>query len=210
MTTLLPPRQTRRDVGQALVEAAERVLARDGAPGLTVRAVAVEARVSPANVYTRFGSKDGLLNAVLDRAVADLTAALTHADVPDPTEQLLAYARTYRRFALANPQQHTAMLAAGTPAPATPGTEVVASEQAGQPVTGPGGCVDAFLTALAGAVSTAMDAGVLRPADPATTAQAIGAAVSGAVALELAGVLRLADPGASYERLLELVLARLA
>src|ERR687893_273816 len=45
-----------RDLEAALVDAAERVLVRDGLRGLTVRAVATEAGVAPMGVYNRFGS----------------------------------------------------------------------------------------------------------------------------------------------------------
>ncbi|HEY4993338.1 MAG TPA: helix-turn-helix domain-containing protein, partial [Nakamurella sp.] len=49
-----------RDIELALVDAAERVLVRDGPGAVTVRAVAIEAGVAPMGVYNRFGGKDGL------------------------------------------------------------------------------------------------------------------------------------------------------
>src|SRR5919107_2916599 len=79
-----------RAVEQALVDAAERVLVRDGLAGVTVRAVATEAGVAPMGVYNRFGSKDGLVAAVLARGFESLRAAASASDAPDPVERLLA------------------------------------------------------------------------------------------------------------------------
>src|SRR3954453_9478230 len=113
-----------RAVEQALVDAAERVLVRDGLGGLTVRAVATEAGVAPMGVYNRFGNKDGLVAAVLARGFEGLRAATGAADDPDPAVRLGAHARNYRRSALDNPQPYAAMFGAGF-ASATPPPELV-------------------------------------------------------------------------------------
>src|SRR3954469_15893523 len=93
-----------RAVEQALVDAAERVLVRDGLPGVTVRAVATEAGVAPMGVYNRFGSKDGLVAAVLMRGFDGLRAAVIEDADADPVARLLASGRNYRRFALGSPR----------------------------------------------------------------------------------------------------------
>ncbi len=62
-----PTRTPSRDLEVALVDAAERVLVRDGPEAVTVRAVAVEAGVAPMGVYNRFGGKDGLVDELLER-----------------------------------------------------------------------------------------------------------------------------------------------
>src|SRR5689334_5572220 len=100
-----------RAVEQALVDAAERVLVRDGLPGLTVRSVATEAGVAPMGVYNRFGSKEALIAAVLVRGFDGLHAAVAQtgpADA-DPAARLVASGRSYRRFALDNSQHYQAM-----------------------------------------------------------------------------------------------------
>jgi hypothetical protein len=51
-----------------------------------------------------------------------------------------------------------------------------------------------------------VDRGALRPADPVDTAQLIWSSVHGAVSLELAGLGRTADPAATYEALLKMLL----
>ena len=180
-----------RAVEQALVDAAERVLVRDGLGGLTVRAVATEAGVAPMGVYNRFGNKDGLVAAVLARGFGGLRAATAAADDPDPVARLLACGRGYRSFALANPQHYGAMFGAGfAAAAATP--ELV--ERA-----------DAAFQALVERVRYAVDRGVLRAGDPTATAQLIWSAVHGAVSLELAGMSQVPDMAASYEALLQML-----
>lgn len=184
-----------RAVEQALVDAAERVLVRDGLDGLTVRSVATEAGVAPMGVYNRFGNKGGLVAAVLARGFAGLTAATTAGADPDPTARLLACGRDYRRFALAHPQHYTAMFGGGF-ASAGPSAEL--AEAAG---TAFGVLVDR--------VRYAMDRGVLRPGEPVETAQLVWSAVHGAVSLELVGACQTPDPAATYEDLLQMLLAGL-
>ena len=57
-----------------LVEAAVRVLARDGVVGATSRRIADEAGVPVGTVHYCFGDKDELFAAVLDRLTDDLLA----------------------------------------------------------------------------------------------------------------------------------------
>jgi AcrR family transcriptional regulator len=181
-----------RALEQALVDAAERVLVRDGLGGLTVRAVAAEAAVAPMGVYNRFGNKDGLVAAVLARGFEGLRAATAAADDADPVDRLITCGRNYRRFALDHPQHYGAMFGAGWAA-AVPTEELV--DRAG-----------AAFQALVDRVGYAVDRGALRPGDPVDTAQLIWSSVHGAVSLELAGLGRTADPAASYEALLRMLL----
>ena len=191
---MAPPvqRTPSRDVGQALVDAAERVLVRDGLAGVTVRAVAAEAGVAPMGVYNRFGNKDGLVAAVLARGFEGLRAATAAAEDADPVDRLLTCGRNYRRFALDHPQHYGAMF--GTGWAATEPTEELV-DRAG-----------AAFQALVDRVGYAVDRGALRPGDPVDAAQLIWSSVHGAVSLELAGLTRTADPAASYEALLRMLL----
>lgn len=186
-----------RDVEQALVDAAERVLVRDGPAGVTVRAVAAEARVAPMGVYNRFGSKDGLFAAVLVRGFDALRAAVTEDADPDPVRRLMASGRNYRRFALTQPRHYAAMFGGGLAAPEEGSAEL--AEHAA-----------AAFTALVDHVRYAMTLGALRRADPTETAQVIWSAVHGAVSLQLAGAVLTPDPTATYEVLLTALLGGLS
>jgi len=55
-----------------IVSAAQRVLVRDGGAGLSTRSVAAEADVSLSLIHYHFGSREGLLLAVLDEMNAAL------------------------------------------------------------------------------------------------------------------------------------------
>ena len=180
-----------RVVEQALVDAAERVLVRDGLPGLTVRAVAAEAGVAPMGVYNRFGSKEALLAAVLVRGFDALRAAVSADTDPDPVARLMASGRNYRRFALEQPRHYAAMFGI-RPSGAVETPELAAHGAA------------AF-EALVDHVRYATAAGALRPGDPTETAQLIWSSVHGAVSLELAGAVLTPDPAATYEALLHLL-----
>ncbi len=59
-----PPRE-RRD---AILDAAARVISRNGVRGLRVEQVAAEAKVSPPLLYYHFASRQGLIRAALERA----------------------------------------------------------------------------------------------------------------------------------------------
>ena len=181
-----------RAVEQALVDAAERVLVRDGLGGVTVRAVATEAAVAPMGVYNRFGSKDGLVAAVLVRGFDGLRAATTADDDPDPTARLLACGRNYRRFALDNPQHYAAMFGAGF-------TAAGASAELAEHAT-------AAFQALVDRVRYGIQTGLLRDGDTVETAQLIWSSVHGAVSLELGGSLQTPDPVVTYEALLRMLI----
>ncbi|MGY1754107.1 TetR/AcrR family transcriptional regulator [Blastococcus sp. SYSU D01042] len=181
-----------RDLEGVLVDAAERVLVREGVRGMTVRAVATEAGVAPMGVYNRFGSKHGLIAAVLIRGFDGLAESIRVREDTDPAQRLGTCGRSYRRFALANPQHYEAMFGGGvSPADRAAASSDELKEHAA-----------AAFGVLVDEVARAMEVGVLRRDDPREVASVIWAAVHGAVALELAGVTQTADPDATFERLL--------
>ncbi|WEK44714.1 MAG: TetR family transcriptional regulator C-terminal domain-containing protein [Candidatus Sphingomonas colombiensis] len=77
-----------------LIAAATRVLAREGASGASVRAIALEAGVSPGLVTHHFGGVDALIAATYAQVGAEVTAALdaaVAAAADDPRARLSAY-----------------------------------------------------------------------------------------------------------------------
>jgi TetR/AcrR family transcriptional repressor of bet genes len=93
----VPAAFTRTDADSrrlSLIEATTRVLARDGASGASVRAIAAEARVSPGLVTHHFGSIDALIAATYAHVDAGVAAALDAAVATagdDPRARLSAY-----------------------------------------------------------------------------------------------------------------------
>ena len=95
----------------ALLDAAERVLERDGLAGLTLRAVAREAGVSHAAPTHHFGDLTGLLSELAAIGFRRFNAAMVAAVAGDlaPMEKALARARAYMAYARANPGMYGLM-----------------------------------------------------------------------------------------------------
>lgn len=100
------------DTRSRILGAALDMLNRFGAAGLTVRAVASEAGCSTIGVYTHFGGKDGLIDAVLTDGFVSLERSLKRARPEHgPMGALRAQAVAYRRWALKHPQHYRVMFA---------------------------------------------------------------------------------------------------
>ena len=100
----LPDRQARRRKRisrDAIVAAAVQLLDREGLAALSMRRLAEELDTGAASLYWHVGSKDGLLDLVLDQIIGE-------NQVPDPDparwrEQLKDVARDQRRISLRHP-----------------------------------------------------------------------------------------------------------
>lgn len=106
------PSHAGSDMRAALVTAALAVLQRDGAAKLTVRKVTEEAGCSTTGVYTWFGGKNGLVEAIFVDGFESFDRALDpHLEVDD----LLGAGRAYRRFALSHRMQYLVMFGRAVP-----------------------------------------------------------------------------------------------
>jgi AcrR family transcriptional regulator len=95
----------------ALLEAAERVLERDGLSGLTLRAVAREAGVSHAAPTHHFGDLTGLVSELAAIGFRQFNAAMVAAGDTGTSlvEKALARARAYVAYAQAHPGMYSLM-----------------------------------------------------------------------------------------------------
>jgi AcrR family transcriptional regulator len=95
----------------ALLEAAERVLERDGLSGLTLRAVAREAGVSHAAPTHHFGDLTGLVSELAAIGYRQFNAAMVaaRASGAPPLELGMARAHAYVSFAQAHPGMYGLM-----------------------------------------------------------------------------------------------------
>src|SRR5665213_1178476 len=95
----------------ALLEAAERVLERDGLAGLTLRAVAREAGVSHAAPIHHFGDLTGLVSELAAVGYRQFNAAMAQAGAAaaSPAEKGVARARAYVGYARAHPGMYGLM-----------------------------------------------------------------------------------------------------
>ena len=95
----------------ALLEAAERVLERDGLSGLTLRAVAREAGVSHAAPTHHFGDLTGLVSELAAIGFRQFNTAMKLADAAgnSPVEKAMARAKAYVAYAQAHPGMYGLM-----------------------------------------------------------------------------------------------------
>jgi AcrR family transcriptional regulator len=99
------PREHDERTRAALLAAAERLVDEGGPEALTVRAVADEVGTTTRAVYSLFGSKDGLLEALATRLFDELRAAIDAVPVTDdPAGDLVRVGvEAFRRTALDHP-----------------------------------------------------------------------------------------------------------
>jgi AcrR family transcriptional regulator len=190
-------------VRDRLVAAGLRVLA-DSPAALTVRRIAQVAGTSTMGIYTCFGGRTGILEAIYLSGFEALRAALAGgpsglaegpsglagarsglAGAPsggDPVDRILGLALAYRRFALGNPALYAFMFERPVPdfdpAPAL--------RRAALGLT---------FDPLVDAVRDAAAAGAVRAGDPVATAYLLWTVAHGAVSLELTHAVRSPLPG---------------
>lgn len=178
-------RTSAAEVRSALLRAGRTILERDGEAGLTVRAVAAEARVAPMGVYNHFDGRDGLLDALVTDGFVEFGRAIAATD-DDPVARLMNSGRSYRAFAIANPVIYQLMFSA-------------------QCAPEPDVALDAFAV-LVDVIRYGQVAGVIMAGDPADLAMLAWSAVHGAVGLELASTHPpQIDATAGYEKVLTFV-----
>lgn len=100
------------DMRTVLLDAALTVLRRDGAAALTVRALTEEAGCSTTGVYTYFGGKHGIVEAIFVDGFESFDHAL---DDSYRAGDLIEAGRVYRRWALANPMHYLVMFGRAVP-----------------------------------------------------------------------------------------------
>ncbi len=89
--------------------------------GVSLRAAAKRAGVSPMAVYNHFEDKDALLEAAVENCWGEFQAAIAATmDEPDPSARLRAAGDAYVRFALERPGQYAVMFSGTTKLPERP------------------------------------------------------------------------------------------
>jgi len=105
------PRQRRREqTRRAILDAALKLIAEQGAAHLSLRELARRVDYSPAGLYEYFDGHQGVLEALAQEGDAALDALL--AEVPGelpPEARLVAYGLAYVRFARTQPQHFEVM-----------------------------------------------------------------------------------------------------
>jgi len=94
-----------------LIDAAVELIAETGSvDGVSLRAAAKRAGVSPMAVYNHFADKDALLVAAVEHCWDEFQAAIAATlDEPEPSARLRAAGDAYVRFALEHPGRYAVM-----------------------------------------------------------------------------------------------------
>lgn len=104
-----PPRTRREEEKeerrQAILDAAEKVIARDGWEATNFGEIAKRARLSRSLVYFYFPARDDIFHAVCGRGLADMERRFAKAFRSERVglDQVLAIGRAYYEFSLAEP-----------------------------------------------------------------------------------------------------------
>lgn len=104
------------DTRSALLAAALEILRKHGAGAMTVRSVANAAGCSTTGVYTWFGGKTGLVEAIFIDGFQNFGETI-RAATPDGSgdKPLVGMALAYRSWALAHPTQYMVMFGGAVP-----------------------------------------------------------------------------------------------
>jgi AcrR family transcriptional regulator len=90
-----------------ILEAARRIVIREGFAALSMRKIADAIEYSPATLYLYFASRDEIARALCRQGYAQLLASFEPlAQIADPAERLRALARAYVAFGVAHPQTY--------------------------------------------------------------------------------------------------------
>lgn len=186
---------------RTILDAASAIVVQDGASALTMRRLATALGTSTMVLYSRFGSREAVMAAVLAEGFSKFADTLAAVSLADPVAHLRELGRAYRRFARENPTSYRLMWSgAATPADCDPSVATPASTHG----------LRAFGTLVLGV--TRVLARADRPAkDAEPLALCVWSVVHGFVSLELSsGMPPGVDADAAYERTLDFALSGLS
>jgi AcrR family transcriptional regulator len=188
----------RRDEAQEaeILDAASRILSEEGAAALTVRRIAAEAGCSTMGIYSRFGGKDGVVDALYAEGFQSMCVDMSALPLTDDAvEDLRRAGLRYRDHALAHATHYMVMFGGAVPDfEPSPESKAIAH--------------DAFAHLVA-EVQRCVDAGAFK-GDAAELAHTLWSAMHGQVMLELAGINPVeGDLDVRYRDLVDTVLAGL-
>jgi AcrR family transcriptional regulator len=191
--------QEARERGQqalvdSLLKVAGEILVQEGAHSLSMRRVAQAAGCSTTVLYTLFGSKNGIIDALFVEGFQRLGqahAALAPSD--DPLQWIMNLCRVYRQVALANPMHYSIMFGNAIPGFEPSANSLLEASKALQP--------------LMDAIQLAMDQGALDVLDAEEFSIELWSVAHGFVSIELARMHKYPDRAqAMYEATLRRLL----
>lgn len=92
---------------ERILDAARRIVMREGFAALSMRKIAEAIEYSPATLYLHFASRDEIAQALCAEGYAQLLATFVPlAGIVDPAERLKALGRAYVAFGVAHPETY--------------------------------------------------------------------------------------------------------
>ncbi|MBK3812117.1 TetR/AcrR family transcriptional regulator [Paraburkholderia aspalathi] len=151
---------------ERILDAARRIVMREGFAALSMRKIADAIEYSPATLYLHFASRDEIAQALCAEGYAQLLATFVPlAQIADPAERLKALGRAYVAFGVAHPETYRLIFMED---PSYTGAALGGA--AGAARKGEGGAVAAVADAVAGAGAGAANETVETAAAEATAA----------------------------------------
>ncbi|HVY97702.1 MAG TPA: TetR/AcrR family transcriptional regulator [Solirubrobacterales bacterium] len=178
----------------AILDAAERLFVERGFAATKIEDLSAEADVAIGSIYAHFGSKEGIYEALVDRALAVCEVYVNGDEMiygEAPLMRALGRGEGYLRFAREHP--HYFRLCRFPPAD-RPGEGSPVREQANA-------AIDRETERMARLLEEAVSDGTLRPVNPRTAARFIWASWDGVIASHL-GPANMNLDGEEFERLL--------
>lgn len=174
-------------LAEALLEESTRMVAASGPEALSLRKLTEKVGTSTSAVYSLYGSRDALMKAVYDRALASFVESQDFPRTDKAHHDLSEMGRAYRRWAHANPHLYPVMF--------VPSTDEATVEER-KLLSGP------IMDRLTAAIERCKDSGYLRAdVDAAVAATQLWAMVHGYISLELMGLLAPDVTGRSGEEI---------
>jgi AcrR family transcriptional regulator len=92
---------------ERILDAARRIVMREGFAALSMRKIADAIEYSPATLYLHFASRDEIAHALCEEGFAQLLKTFEPlVAIVDPAERLKAFGRAYVAFGVAHPQTY--------------------------------------------------------------------------------------------------------
>ncbi|MFZ4809993.1 MAG: TetR/AcrR family transcriptional regulator [Ilumatobacteraceae bacterium] len=179
-------------VERALLDAATQLLEDEGPEALSVRRICTAANVAPMGLYSRFGGKQGVVEALFVEGFEELRELFTTIDLTDAGAALRESGYRYRQHALANRARYSIMF----------DRPIIDFDPSDDAKLRAGAAFEALISL----VRRAIERGAIAPRDPDDVAQLIWSTCHGAVSLELAGLGFVEDRNELYEQLLDLLM----
>jgi AcrR family transcriptional regulator len=193
MTTPTRTRTPSLSIEAAVIDAATALLSTEGPEALSIRRIAAAAGVAPMSVYNRFGSKQGVVDALFAEGFVRLDDAINFSRTGNLENDLVTCGRRYRAFTLENPTLYALMFSRAVP-------DYVPSPAA---AAAAGRSFQHLVDHLAWYVEHE----VIEDGDPVEIGQRVWEAMHGAMSLELADI-GFVDNRAKHTDLLNRTLAR--